>query len=143
MGIRLSLWPLSLIITRKPGGSKWGRTRGPVIIVPHDSPLHQMAHEKHHVWQWWVITLVSAGVIAAVASTAPVVSYWACALSVGVMGAAMFVSKEVRFRLEASAYAVSARIAPSEMDRFARALESSYGTGKTFYEARGAIQERM
>jgi hypothetical protein len=123
-------------------GRVHGKALGPVVILPHDAPPHLVAHELQHVRQWWVAMLASAAVLAAVAHIVPAVPYGVVALSVGVHGA-LYRLAAFRFRVEAAAYAASARVAPDQIKLFARALASEHGTGRSVADCREEIQSRV
>jgi hypothetical protein len=135
--------PPALIFERRPRGTT-GKSTAFVVMLPHDYPPKMLVHELHHVKQWWAVAILSAAVIFALASFAPLVSHYALFLSVGVMGALYRFAAWFRFRAEASAYAAGFANEPNELDQYANALSSSlYSTGKTFDECKRAIALRL
>jgi hypothetical protein len=133
----------ALIFNRPASAGKvHGKSIGPVVILPYDAPPHLRAHELKHVRQWWLATILSAFVLAAVSYAVPPLPYHIIGLSIGVYGA-LYRLAWFRFRIEAAAYAVSAQIAPTEKKRFARALAAEYGTGRSAADATSAIDDRL
>jgi hypothetical protein len=141
--MKVSLSPPALIIERRPQASKGG-ARMCVVLLPQGYPPKMLQHELHHVKQWWVVTLCAAVLLFALATVAPLVSYYVLALSVGVYAALYRFSAEFRHRAEAAAYAVTYTGEPNELAEYAETLASSlYSTGRTVKECRGAVASRI
>lgn len=134
--MKLHLFPPALIFRH---GSKWGRARGPLVWLAHDDAPHQLPHELVHVWQWWIITALTAAVLAGVAHVVPALPYGVTGLSIGVTGALTALSPAYRWWSEVQAYRVSYRASPERLDDFARMLFVEYSTGRTFEQCRAAL----
>ena len=85
MSIKFSILPPAIIYLRRVGSvDRWGRSRGPVVVMPADFPDHMREHELTHVKQWWVLTLASASVLAVLAYFVPQVPFGVIGLSVSI-----------------------------------------------------------
>jgi hypothetical protein len=141
--VKVNLNPPALILERRPQGSKGG-ARMCVVPLPQGYPPKMLQHELHHVKQWWAVTLCAAVILFALATVAPLVSYYALFLSIGVYAALYHFSAEFRHRAEAAAYAVTYTGEPNELTEYAETLASSlYSTGRTVKECRGAVASRI
>tara|TARA_R110000782_G_scaffold218427_1_gene305827 strand:- start:35628 stop:36071 length:444 start_codon:yes stop_codon:yes gene_type:complete len=140
MKFRLS--PLAVIAEIRPKGATGGTVMF-VVLLPPSYPPQMLAHELHHVKQWWAFTLASAVIVSALATAFPIVSYAAAFLSVGVFGVLYRFIPAFRFKAEAAAYAASYEDGEGEILDYARALSSPlYATGRTLHESRDAIRAR-
>lgn len=140
--IRAQAWPPAIVYIRDPGDRRWAKQRGPFIAVPYAPSAAIMAHESHHVAQWWAITLAAGAALAALAVGVPAVPLAVVGVAPGVMGLCMLIPA-FRFAAEARAYAAGARIAPELLDVYARALATGYDTGRSLDECRAAIIARL
>tara|TARA_R110000824_G_scaffold93709_2_gene226590 strand:+ start:26273 stop:26716 length:444 start_codon:yes stop_codon:yes gene_type:complete len=141
--VKVSLSPPALIFQNRPEGAKGG-ARMCVVLLPQGYPPKMLQHELHHVKQWWVVTLCAAVLLFALATVAPLVSYYVLALSAGVYAALYRFSAEFRHRAEAAAYAVTYTGEPNELAEYAETLASSLSsTGRTVKECRGAVASRI
>jgi hypothetical protein len=114
-----------------------------VVLLPQSASQGLVEHENEHVKQWWVVTALSALVLAVLAFFIPVLPFGIVLASPGVMGILILICKPFKFYIEASAYAVSARYHPERLERYALLLYEHYDTNRSYEDCAQAIRDKM